>query len=144
MERDRVVPDAGAQQVADVELAVLGGDHAVATDESAGGPGLGVVLDHEQVAPRAVATEDRRRELGRGRGAPGFAFGLHQLLVHLVDRVAHRRREVGVVAHVVEPVQRGGERGGATFELGRDPRHLVEWEATADDLERLGMHRGGE
>ena len=113
-----------------------------AADEPAGRARLGVVLHHEQVPPRTVAAEQRRREPGGGGGVAGFALGLHELVVDLLDRVLHRAREVRVVAHVVELAERVGERERALVERGRDLHHLFDRQPPVDDRQRLGVHRG--
>ena len=83
--------------------------------------------------------------LRRRRGVRRLAFGARQLGVHLVDRVAHRRREVRIVAQR----RRGAARALASAaapsrSFGVILRTSLEREATVDHLERFGIDRGRE
>ena len=101
-----------------MQLAVLGGQHAVAADEAAGGSGLGVVLHHEEVPTRAVGTEERGRESSSQRRVAGLGRGLGELAVHVVGGVADRREQVRIVTHLLQTTLRvvedlGGSRAAS-------------------------------
>ncbi len=144
--RDRLVPHVGAEDVADVELAVLGGDQRVAADEAAGGARLGVVLDDEQVG---CGRRRRRRSRGASLAAAAACSASRSARAScsydLVDRVAHRLGEVGVVAQRRRAGHRASSSAAApSASFGVISAHLFEREAAVDDLERLGVDGDGE